>query len=144
MAAKKGGKMVVLCIIMAILAVIIIWFLIPYSPVKKEFEKDIEAVKRENVTGLEGKFTKEDFAMLPLAIQKYIEGCGYIGTPYMDSLCMEYKDVAFMQGKQGPALKIDYTQYDFVKAPCRRHLLTAVCSECRLKAMTTIGTERAA
>ena len=26
---------------------------------------------------------------------------------------MEYRDVDFMQGRTGPALKIDYTQYNF-------------------------------
>ena len=32
---------------------------------------------------------------------------------------MEYRDVAFSQGKNGPNLKIDYIQHDFVKSPNR-------------------------
>ena len=36
---------------------------------------------------------------------------------------MEYHDVDFMQGKDGLALRIDYTQYDFVSEPCRMALI---------------------
>ena len=38
---------------------------------------------------------------------------------------MKYHDVDFMQGKDGPALKIDYTQYDFVSEPCRMALISS-------------------
>ena len=34
-----------------------------------------------------------------------------------------YHDVDFMQGRNGPKLKIDYTQYNFVYEPCRLALI---------------------
>ena len=63
-------------------------------------------------------FTEEDFNNLPAAIQKYLQSCGYIGTPKMSYLKMKYHDVD-CQGKDRPALTIDYTQYNFVGEPCR-------------------------
>ena len=68
-------------------------------------------------------FEAEEFSHLPIAIQRYIECCGYIGTPKMSYLKMEYQDVDFMQGRTGPALKIDYTQYNFVSEPSRMALI---------------------
>lgn len=68
-------------------------------------------------------FAEEDFSSLPVAIQKYIQGCGYIGTPKMSYLKMEYKDVDFSQGKNRPTLTIDYTQYNFINEPCRMALI---------------------
>ena len=32
---------------------------------------------------------------------------------------MEYQDVAFRQGRDGPSLTIDYTLYDYTREPCR-------------------------
>lgn len=104
--------------------IVLVWFNIPYSPVKSAFSKDIQRLKTNNRLQEEGElFAKEDFAHLPPAIQKYIENCGYIGTPKMSYLKMEYHNVNFMQGKNGPALKIDYTQYNFVAEPCRMALI---------------------
>ena len=41
----------------------------------------------------------------------------------MDFVKMEYRDVAFSQGRQGPELTIDYTQYDIAAVPCRMALI---------------------
>ena len=39
------------------------------------------------------------------------------------SLKMEYHNVDFSQGKDRPALTIDYTQYNFINEPCRMALI---------------------
>lgn len=110
--------------IIIVLGIIIVWFKIPCSPLKRCFAKDIANLKAGNRLQEEGQvFKSEEFQKLPLAIQRYIYYCGYIGTPKMSYLKMEYRDVDFMQGKEGPALKIDYTQYDFVSEPCRMALI---------------------
>lgn len=112
--------------IIIILGSILVWFHIPYSPVKRCFAKDVENLKASNRLQEEGQvFRSDEFSKLPLAIQKYIEHCGYIGTPKMSYLKMKYHDVDFMQGKDGPVLKIDYTQYDFVSEPCRMALISS-------------------
>ena len=41
----------------------------------------------------------------------------------MSYLKMEYHNVDFSQGKNGPTLKIDYTQYNFINEPCRMALI---------------------
>jgi len=116
--------MAILIGIIIIIGSILIWFHIPYSPVKSCFAKDVEGLKDSNKLKEEGNaFSSEDFSHLPLAIRRYIGNCGYIGTPQMSCLKMEYHDVDFMQGRTGPALKIDYTQYDFVAEPCRMALI---------------------
>ncbi len=115
---KRWWKMVLL-ILLSILALIVIWFLIPYSPLKTQFKKDIRSLQKERIYEKDDLFTKDEFAGLPEPLQKYVEACGYIGKPKMNWVCMTYDDVDFKQGKDGPSLKIDYTQYDFVSVPCR-------------------------
>ena len=86
--------------IIIIVICILIWFHIPYSPVKSCFSKDVEDLKAGNRLKEEGNaFRSEDFSHLPFAIRRYIEYCGYIGTPQMSYLKMEYHDVDFMQGR---------------------------------------------
>lgn len=116
--------MIILIGIIVIVVTILIWFYIPYSPVKSCFSKDVENLKDSNRLKEGGNvFSREDFLHLPFAIRRYIEYCGYIGTTQMSYVKMEYHDVDFMQGRTGPALKIDYTQYDFVAQPCRMALI---------------------
>ena len=111
-------------ILLIIIGTIMIWFHIPYSPTKSEFNKDIDKLVSENKLQAEGEvFTDEDFSHLPDIMQKYLKNCGYIGTPKMSYMKIEFKNVAFMQGKKDPALTIDYTQYNFVAKPCRMALI---------------------
>lgn len=106
------------------LGAILIWFHIPYSPIKHEFNKDVNILIEENHSmNSDEIFTKNDFSDFPFTIQKYIEKCGYLGTQKMSYLKMEYHDVNFMQEKDSPSLKIDYTQYNFVNEPNRLALI---------------------
>ena len=118
---KHTKRRKVIGVIAAIIAVILavqVWFRIPFSPLKSEFQKDVEQLAGQGTTTHE-VFTKDEFSHLPTALQKYVETCGYIGTPKMNCLVMEYHDVAFKQGKDGPDLTIDYVQYDFANEPAR-------------------------
>lgn len=115
---------VVLGVLLVLIGLLIIWFNILYSPVKREFKNDVNTLLSENQLSFDDElFTEKDFAHLPTAIQRYIKNCGYIGTQKMSYLKMEYKDVDFLQGKKGPKLKINYTQYNFVGEPCRMALI---------------------
>lgn len=110
--------------LLIIFGMIMIWFNIPYSPLKSDFQKDIDAIMYENQLQVNGEvFLENDFSDLPAVIQKYLKNCGYIGTPKMSYMKMEYHDVNFMQSKNGPALSVDYTQYNFVNEPCRMALI---------------------
>ena len=115
---KKKGMIVLICMAAIILSAAV-WFAIPYSPLKKQFQLDVQ--KRTAASGqrTQGVFTKEDFARLPPLMQTYVEACGYIGTARKSVLAMEYKKVAFALGRNRPNLTIDYTQMDFADAPAR-------------------------
>lgn len=122
--ARKRRMFIVIGMLLVLFGALMIWFNISYSPVKKQFHNDVAALLSDNKLPADGQvFTAADFSHLPTAIQKYIENCGYIGTPKMSSMKMEYHDVKFLQGKDGPALNIDYTQYNFVDEPCRMALI---------------------
>ena len=81
--SEEKKKMFVAIGILFILAgAMMVWFHIPYSPVKSDFQKDVSTLFANNhLSEAGGIFQKEDFAHCPTAIQKYIEHCGYIGTP---------------------------------------------------------------
>ncbi|MCQ2091528.1 MAG: hypothetical protein MJY85_02500 [Fibrobacter sp.] len=103
---------------------IVTWFAIPYSPLKGDFSTDNKTLKEKSILYKDNEVFKEtDFEAMPSAIQKYIANAGYIGTKKMNSLHMEYLDVDFKQGKNGPSLKIDYIQNNYVKEPARMALI---------------------
>lgn len=121
---RKRKVFIVIGVLFALIVMILIWFHIPYSPVKRDFQNDVATIMSENQLQTKNEvFTEEDFNNLPAAIQKYIQGCGYIGTPKMSYLKMEYHNVDFLQGKNRPTLTIDYTQYNFINEPCRMALI---------------------
>ena len=122
---KARDKMIVaIGVLLVLVGTLTIWFNISYSAVKEQFQNDVAALLDKNKLLVDNEiFTEKDFSHLPFAIQKYIENCGYIGTPKMSYLKMEYHNVDFLQGRNGPTLTIDYTQYNFVNEPCRMALI---------------------
>lgn len=118
-------------LLLVVLGAVILYLAIPYSPTRKAFQKDLAAV--QDAQGIQEQaslddhrretFSKEDFEAFPLAIQKYLEGCGYLGKPKYGQVKMAFKDVDFAQGREGKALKIDYTQYNFGQEPVRMALI---------------------
>ena len=91
----KKKKMILLLIIFVLIALVILWFSIPYSPFKNQFKKDFtkhtqlsEKFLREASNDV---YAEEDFKSLPPLIQTYLEECGYIGSPRKSVLKMEYQ-----------------------------------------------------
>lgn len=122
--AMKSRMLIAVGILLILIGTLLIWFNMSYSPVKKQFQNDVSLLIENN--GLSDRnevFKEKDFSHLPTAIQKYVVNCGYIGKPKMSYLKMEYHNVNFSQGRSGPTLKIDYTQYNFVNEPCRMALI---------------------
>lgn len=79
---KKRKMFIVIGVLLVLIGMILIWFHIPYSPVKKDFQNDIDSLMSENQLPTNNEvFTEEDFRNLPITIQKYLQGCGYIQTP---------------------------------------------------------------
>lgn len=119
---KRGKKNMhwVLGVATFLILSVIIWFNVPYSPVKSKFAKlkNYQISKMKNVSGV---FTTEDISKLPSPVQKYFKYCGYIGTPKMSNMKAYYKDVDFVQASR--KLKIDFTHYNFVDKPERIALI---------------------
>lgn len=117
---KRGKKIMVwfLGIFILLIAGIIVWFKLPYSPAKSEFS----ALRQHQMTNekpAEGVFTLDDISRLPSPVQKYFKYCGYIGKPKMSNFKAYFNDVDFILSPDKPKLKIKYTQYDSVNTPER-------------------------
>lgn len=115
----KKKIMIALIIAAAIILLLAVWFNIPYSPVKTQFNNDVEARTQRVAAAASEKYTTDDFKDLPPTIQKYLELNGYIGAKRHAVLSMEYNDVDFGLGVNKPRLKIDYTHTDFADSPDR-------------------------
>ena len=64
---------IVIGVLLVLIGMILIWFHVPYSPVKKDFQNDIDTLISENQLRTNNEvFTEEDFSSLPVVIQKYI------------------------------------------------------------------------
>lgn len=105
-------------ILLIVLGTIAIFFRIPCSQTKTEFNVAVNnlTAKADHVEDI---FREEDIAGLPLPVKKYFRYCGYIGRPKMSYVKIVYQDVDFSFGKDKPTKKIDYTQYNFVNKPNR-------------------------
>ncbi len=110
--------MIILGIIVGLILLITIYFIQPYSALKSDFTQNVNAAATKMPIEA-SQFTAEDIAGLPEPVQKYFTDCGYIGTPKMSYMKATFQNVAFSTGPNNRTLKIDYTQYNFVKEPTR-------------------------
>lgn len=110
--------MITLSIIASILLGIIIFFKIPYSRTKAEYNK-AEKTLLKNADSLGGVFTEDDIKDLPEPVKRYFKYCGYLNTPKMSYMRAKFKNVDFVLSPDKPKLKIDYTQFNYVKKPAR-------------------------
>ncbi|MBR4916393.1 MAG: hypothetical protein IKZ45_04860 [Fibrobacter sp.] len=111
--------MIALIIVAAVILLLAVWFNIPYSPVKSQFNGDVAQRMQSSAPVAGEKFTADDFMELPPLIQKYLESNGYIGAERHALLSMEYRNVDFGMGPDKPKIKIDYSQRDFADSPDR-------------------------
>jgi len=115
---SKNKMLVIIGVLLGIMGIVAVFFNIPYSKTRAEFA-EITGSLSIRMPDESGVFTEEDIADLPLPVRRYFRYCGYIGTPKMSSMKAIYRDVDFLFGKEKPAIKIDYTQYNFVNEPIR-------------------------
>jgi hypothetical protein len=114
---------IVLGSFLGLLAIILIYFFIPFSPVKHSFKEKTKSAIAMQADLSADVFTKEDFSEMPLAVRRYIEHCGYLGKAKMSYMSIPFYDADFIQGREGKKLTIDYTQYNFTKRPDRFALI---------------------
>ena len=112
---KKGKFKMIIGIVLVMIISVLVWFFVPYSPLKNEFVSTISNLKASNAIDTDKDYFKaEEFEHLPTTIQKYIQNSGFINTQKMSYMKMEYHDVTFVQGRGGLSLNIDYIQYNYV------------------------------
>ena len=98
-------------------AAILVFFSVPGSKTRTEFRSAVAGLTAE-ANHSDSVFAEEDIAGLPAPVQRYFRYCGYIGTPKMSYIRIDYQDVDFVFSGKKP-IKIDYTQYDFAEQPNR-------------------------
>lgn len=123
----KSGRnkfMYVITIAVLLIVFIVIFFQIPYSKTKSVFHR-LMKIKTSEITSEHGSITEEDIKHLPAPVQRYFRYCGYIGLPKMTYMKATFKNVDFymIKGGKKSKLKIDYTQYNFIKKPERFALI---------------------
>lgn len=99
---------------------IVVWFSIPYSPMKSEF---LQRKSKQN-SGLQASsqvFTMEDIVGLHFPLQKYFINCGYIGKPKMFNIKIKHNDVGFILNSK--TLKIKCIQFNSGEKPERIALI---------------------
>ena len=109
----KNLKIIILCII-AISTCIIVWFRIPYSPLKKQFEQGVDKLKEHNNKNLSiNTFSEEILATKPRLLREYIKYCNLENKPMMTYSITTHKNVDFLLNRDKPMVKIDYIQANF-------------------------------
>ena len=73
---RKRKMYIVLGCILVLIGFMVIWFHIPFSSTKKEFERDVEVLMNHAKDNKGEVFTEEDFKEFPIPIQRYIEASG--------------------------------------------------------------------
>ncbi len=114
----KKNIMLFIGILLVVIGSMLVYFNISYSPLKNEFNDDLEKIMQESNIDND-VFTKEDFEEYPTAIQKYMANNGYIGSKKMNYINIFFTDTDFIQDPEKPKLKMDYNQYNFAKNPAR-------------------------
>lgn len=107
-----------LSLLVLIVVAVVVFFVIPYSPLKAEFNRDVkERIDRSSqVTGV---LTYEEVEHLPLPVKRYLETCGYMGKPKSSRMIISFKNADFKLSPEKPMIKIDYSQVNFVQKPDR-------------------------
>lgn len=104
---------IIIGVLISVIGIIMIFFNIPGSKTKTEFDMTVTGLIAE-ADHQEEVFDEEDIAGLPTPVQRYFRYCGFIGLPKMSYTKIDYQDVDFSFGKDKQVIKIDYTQYNFV------------------------------
>ncbi len=119
---KKGKKIMywAIGIIVFIVLGMVVWFSIPFSPLKSDFlQRKDSLISEQKPSGQ--VFTTEDIAGLPAVLQQYFVSCGYIGKPKMLNMKISHHDVDFVLNDK--ALKIECIQLNAGDKPERIALI---------------------
>ncbi|WP_422144917.1 DUF6544 family protein [Miniphocaeibacter sp.] len=107
--------------ILIILASVIVYFYIPYSPLNSEYKNICHKIEEERLNS--EVLLKDEIESLPSMIQKYIVTNGYIGSPIVNSMQIKFLDADFILNKGDSPIKINYYQINEASEPNRIALI---------------------
>lgn len=100
-----------------LLMLAIVFFRMPWSPLKSEFDhRVLQSINRNHIA--KEVFTEADIATLPKPVQKHFRVCGYLDKPKMSQMVGVHRGVTFYSAPD-KRLTIDYTQVNFAQYPDR-------------------------
>ena len=97
---------------------VIIFLKLPYSAMKKDFEKDIQKYFNK-FSGKVGMITEQDILHLPKPVQNHFRICSYLGKPKMTFMKAYIKSAPLKDSNDKPAIIVDYTLCSFAHEPIR-------------------------
>ena len=113
--------------LMIVLAIVIIYLIIPGGPAWKKYLADIaSSFQQENDISLQPSvITEEAIAELPQLLRKYLKKNGYINQPMMRNMYIQFENTKFRMEAGKKTIPIDFCQVNFVDRPDRYAFLTA-------------------
>ncbi|MCL2573179.1 MAG: hypothetical protein FWE34_01350 [Defluviitaleaceae bacterium] len=95
------------------IVMIVIFFQIPYSPTKSNFQRDVQMNKEQSVDMPTRFFTEQGIEHLPIAMQNHFKVAGLIGQPMPNYAKVFMPSVPLYQSKDASPLILDYNLYIF-------------------------------
>lgn len=108
--------MLIISIIVILIISIVIFFNIPYSKTRSEFDSILH-INSKNKSNSSELFAFEDVKDLPEPVAKHFLYCGLIGTPKMSYMKATFENVNLVSVNK--ILKVNYTQFNLVEKPER-------------------------
>ncbi len=105
-------------IIIVVIAILLIWFNIPGSPLKSKFNLIVKESLSENnleysAIGNE-VYTEEEIKNLPISVQNFFRYSGLIGKQKIYNVHVVYGETDFKLSQDKPMLKIKYEHYNLL------------------------------
>ena len=114
------GRMTMILVwgLMIVLAIVIIYLIIPGGPAWKKYLADIaSSFQQENDISLQPSvITEEAIAELPQLLRKYLKKNGYINQPMMRNMYIQFENTKFRMEAGKKTIPIDFCQVNFVES----------------------------
>lgn len=116
--------MMLLGIILIVVGSILVYWAVPFSPEKLQFDKII-STKMAETPNADSVYTKEDIEKLPEALQRYFNYINCVGKPKHNAVRVMFQDVYFNFDSKERIMSINYEDWLFADVPFRMAFITA-------------------
>ncbi|WP_260989951.1 DUF6544 family protein [Paenibacillus xylanexedens] len=113
-----------LVLLVFILVATVVYWLIPYSPLKAKFNRDMKTCIQRS-SQAKGILTDRDVQVLPAPVQHYLKTCGYMGRSKSSYMRIDFEKANFKLSLEKPMIHIGYSQMNFVQKPDRAAFIAA-------------------